>query len=175
VAPDAEPLVHVSSARRAEVVLFGKSPELVPDFSLLAGEFIVSAAEDDRQCWVSRIPLRGRKVRKQCSLQLEDVLRTVAELGGTYAEVLELLRQAPGVQCLNCPVRCDALPPPVTVYDLVNLGKGKAARDDDGGEIPGGQDIGSATTLFPPVTPSRPAIGLHEEARPRGRSAGGEN
>ncbi len=176
VAPNAEPLVHVSSSRRAEVVFFGKGPELVPDFSLLAGEFIVSAGEDDQQCWVSHIPLHGRKVRRHCSLKLEDVLRTMADMGGTYAEVVELLRQAQSSQCLSCPVCCDALPPPATVYDLVKLGKGKAANDDDGNDIPGGQDIGSATTLFPPVTSPRPAISQHKASRPHGTSSGaGEN
>jgi hypothetical protein len=181
VAPDAEPLVHVSSSCRAEVVLFGKPAELLPEFSLMAGEFIVTAGADDRHCWVSRIPLQGRKARKQCSLRLEDVLRTVADLGGAYPEVLELLQQAQSSQCLNCPVRCDAVPKPATVYDLARLGKGKAAREGEGGESPGSQDFGSSTTLFPAVNPSRLAIRLREEAGPRGRdgavtpAAHGEN
>jgi hypothetical protein len=175
VAPNTEPLVHVCSARRAEVVLFGKGAELVPEVSLMAGEFIITAGVDDRQCWVSRIPLQGRKARRQCSLQLEEVLRTIADLGGTYPEVLELLQQARRTQCLNCPVRCDALPPAATVYDLVNLGKGKAARDGEGADIPGGQDIGSMTTLFPAVAPARLAGGLPEAARPPERGPRGRN
>lgn len=181
VAPEAEPLVHVSSSRRAEVVLFGKPAELQPEFSLMAGEFIITAGPDDRQCWVRRIPLKGPKARKQSSLRLEDVLRAVADLGGAYPEVLELLQQMQSAQCLNCAVRCDAVPKPATVYELARLGKGKATADAEGGDGSGGQDVGSATTLFPAVTPSRLATRLREEASPRGRdgavtpAAHGEN
>ena len=101
VAPDAPPLVHVSTTRRAEIVLFGEEPTLKPPFSFLAGQFAVTATPDDDRCTVSRFPPQGGVQRKQCSLKLEDVLRTMAEMGGTYAEAMELLQQAHRCDCLE--------------------------------------------------------------------------
>src|SRR5205823_6553112 len=70
VAPNTPPLVHISSTRRAEIVLFGEEPRLKPPFSILAGEFTVTASEDDPRCTLSRYPLRGAASHKQCSLDL---------------------------------------------------------------------------------------------------------
>src|SRR6202011_837777 len=47
VAPDAPPLAHVSTTRRAEIVLFGETPTLKPPFSFLAGQFAVTATPGD--------------------------------------------------------------------------------------------------------------------------------
>ncbi|HZY86272.1 MAG TPA: flagellar basal body P-ring protein FlgI [Gemmataceae bacterium] len=150
VAPHAPPLVHVSSTRRAEVVLFGKEQVLKPPFSFEAGEFVVRATEDDQgRCTVSRVPLRGAPSRKQCSLAVADVLRTMAEMGGMYPEAVGLLQQAHSCQCLNCRVRCDALPQAVSPEDLVQMGKNKSGRLDEGVDlVPGGQDLGLTPTLY---------------------------
>jgi hypothetical protein len=49
-------------------------------------------------------------------------VRNLADLGGTYPEVLELVRQAGNYRCLNCPVAVDALPQAVSVFDLAKDG-----------------------------------------------------
>ena len=59
VAPEAAPLVHFSTTRRAEIVLFGEEPTLKPPFSFLVGEYAITATADDDQCTVSRFPHRG--------------------------------------------------------------------------------------------------------------------
>jgi flagellar basal body P-ring protein FlgI len=150
VAPHAPPLVHVSSTRRAEVVLFGTEQVLRPPFSFEAGEFVVRATEDDQdRCTVSRVPLRGAPSRKQCALAVADVLRTMADMGAMYPEAVALLQQAHACRCLNCRVRCDALPQAVSPEDLVKLGKNKSGKLDEGLElVPGGQDLGLTPTLY---------------------------
>jgi hypothetical protein len=162
VAPDTEPLVHVTGTRRSEVVLFGKDAVLKPPFSFLAGDFTIAAGEYDGRCTISRIPLRGAKRQRQASLKLEDVLRTVADLGGSYPEVLDLLQQVHDCECLNCPVRCDALPRIVSVIELDNLGKGK---DSEGTLVPAGQDLGALPTLFETGLPPRTPTGLRSDDR----------
>ena len=48
VAPNTPPLVHFTSTHRAEIVLFGPEPMLLPDFAFQAGTFVMtSTAEDD--------------------------------------------------------------------------------------------------------------------------------
>jgi hypothetical protein len=119
-APDAAPLVHVSTLRRAEIVLFGQEPYLVPPFSFLAGEFTIIAAPGDQQCTLSRLSLHHGNQRRQCSLKLDDVLHCMADMGCLYPETVDLLRQAEHFQCLSCPVAIDALPQGVSIEQLVN-------------------------------------------------------
>jgi hypothetical protein len=125
VAAKSSPLVHACTSQRAEVVLFGETARLRPPFKMLAGsEFTVTAEHDDDRCTVSRFVLSPPSMeRRQCSLRLEDVLRTMAELGGQYPDVVDLLRQFEYRRCLNAPVRFDAAPVAVPVTELADEGK----------------------------------------------------
>jgi hypothetical protein len=143
VASDAQPLVHISSTKRAEIVLFGETPTFKPPLAFLAGEFAVTATENDDHCIVTRFPLNGEAVRRQCSLKLEHVLRTMADLGGTYPEAIMLLQQAHDGGCLSCRVVCDALPQAVTVQELDAAGKSGDLR-----LLNSPRDLGATPTLF---------------------------
>jgi hypothetical protein len=123
VARQSPPLVHICTSRRAEVVLFGDGIEMIPPFPLRAGEFTITAAANDTKCTISRVSKQYGTARKQCSLRLDDVLRTMADMGGLYNEVVEFLQQAGELHCLNCSVAVDALPQATSVYDL--------AKEDD--------------------------------------------
>jgi hypothetical protein len=122
---------------------------LKPPFSFLAGEFAVTATEDDVRCSLSRFPLGGAPIRKQCALDLEAVLRTMADMGGQYAEVLALLQQASTCDSLTCRVRIDALPQAGDVYELARAGAEGAPL------IPSGQDLGETPTLYQNGLPGR--------------------
>ena len=124
VAPKSERLVHFAMGKRAEVVLFGDDIELVPLVRTRAGEeFIVTAEKGDDRCTVSRITSEGPVSRKQCSLRLEDVLRTMVDLGAQYSEIVDLLRNLHSGQGLNCPVAINTLPPETSLEDLVEAGR----------------------------------------------------
>jgi len=131
VARHSAPQIHLSMSKRPEVVLFGPAPALVPPFTILAGEFTLKADDGDAQCTICRFKLHEKKTRK-CSLEVADVLRNLADLGGDYADAVEVLRQADGCRGLNCVVKSDALPKAPTVYDLaragVQLAGGRAGR-----------------------------------------------
>jgi hypothetical protein len=119
VAPESAPLVHVAGSRRAEIVLFGQDAYLIPPFSFLAGpEFTITAGRDDEHCTVSRFSVHHGTRRRQCSLKLEDVLKTLADLGGVYPDAVELLRQADQCHCLTCCVAVDAMPQATAVEEL---------------------------------------------------------
>jgi hypothetical protein len=121
--PQSPPLVHVSANRRPEIVLFGEEPMFVPPFSLVAGEFTATASPHDDRCTVARFPMhQGAPERRQCSLKVADVLRTLAELGGTYPDATELLTQAEASRCLSCAVRVDAMPSAPPVEELAQKG-----------------------------------------------------
>jgi len=59
VAPGSRSLIHLSSSRRAEIVLFGEEPYLRPPLRLSAGEINITAETNDSQCTVSD-SARGR-------------------------------------------------------------------------------------------------------------------
>lgn len=149
IAPDSRPFVHLSTTRRAEVVLFGQTPRLKPPFSFLAGEFAVTATENDSRCTVSRFPVHGAPARRPCSLDLEEVLRAMAELGAQYPDVLTLMQQANTCDSLTCRIRVDALPQAPTVQELVQAGK------DPQELLRGGQDLGATPTLYQVGLPSK--------------------
>jgi flagellar basal body P-ring protein FlgI len=149
VQTNATPLVHISSTRRAEIVIFGEEPMLKPHFGLQAGEFVVTAARDDTHCWISRVPLHGRQVRRPCSLELTKVLRTLADMGCMYPEAVALLQQADVGGVLSCRLRCDALPQATPVEELARIGQQKSdPRAAEAELIPAGQDLGPTPTLF---------------------------
>jgi hypothetical protein len=144
VSPESTPLVHLATSRRAEVVIFGEEPYMVPPFQFLAGEFTVTAGNDDKSCTISRLSAHRGTSRRQCSLKLDDVLHTMADMGCMYPEVVELLRQVGNFQCLSCKVAIDAVPQSVTVETLVAKGTKKPAEgteeilkaQDDFGDTP---------------------------------------
>jgi len=125
VVPNSPPMVHLSTTRRAEIVFFGQDPCLVPPAKILAGpEFTVTAAQGDTCCVVSRFVMQSEKIyRHTCSLRLEEVIRTMAGMGGQYPDVVDLLRKAENWKCLNCAVNVDALPQSSSVVDLARGGR----------------------------------------------------
>jgi hypothetical protein len=126
VAPKSPPMVHVSTSRRAEIVLFGQTPKLVPPFRIPAGnEFTLTAEDTDSRLTVSRYVSTTSTPRvtcKQCSFDLEEVLRVVVELGGEYPDAVELLRQVDRHKCLTCEVVVDALPSATPITLLAAAG-----------------------------------------------------
>lgn len=150
VSPDGPPLVHVSTSRRPEVVLFGRDPLLVPQFYFLAGEFTVTAAPNDRVCTVSRLSASNGTDRRQCPLALEAVIHCMADMGALYPEVVELLRQVAAYQCLNCPVAVDALPQAPSVFELARRGAagGDLSKPDDQDILKAKDDFGATPSLY---------------------------
>jgi hypothetical protein len=134
VAPGSAPLVHMSSNRRAEIVLFGDDAYLKPPFSILAGEFAITE-EGSGKCMISRFAVGHEPARRQCSLKLEDVLRTLASLGGTYTEAVELIRQADSCQSMTCRAAADALPQAVSVQELARAGSEIRKREKQGAAL----------------------------------------
>lgn len=126
VAPESPPLVYFSTRQRAEIVLFGSHVCLTPPVKVLAGpEFTVTAEPGDDRCTISRFLTRqGTVARRQSSLQLEEVLRTLAELGGQYPDAVDLLSKVNERRCLSCPVKnCTVLPHEVPVTTLAENAK----------------------------------------------------
>ena len=92
-------------------------------------------------------PATGGKRSRQCSLEVADVLKALAELGGTYADAVELLRQADDCRGLSCALKVDAIPKAPSVYDLA-----KAGLDASGTKA----EIGATPTLYERPSAAKP-------------------
>jgi hypothetical protein len=155
-APNSRSMIHVSSSHRAEIVLFGEEAYFKAPLRLSAGEINVTADDGDSQCTVSRFSPRTREKRSNySSLKVEDVIRRVADMGGDYAAITELLRQAKKCEDLSCSLEVDALPQATSVYALKRAGQrskgrsdGLAGTEDDEEVLSSKLDLGATPTLF---------------------------
>ena len=86
---------------------------------------------------------------------MDDVLRCLAEMGGMYPEVVELVRQVGNFQCVTCPIVCDALPQAVSVYELAKGAAEEPSKTDQ--EIRNAQnDFGATPTLYEKTSTKSP-------------------
>lgn len=119
-----KPMLHVSLGKKPELVFFGDSPELAPPFALLAGEYTITAAENDQRCTVSYFPRDAQGTsRLRCSLDLTEIVAAMTQQGASYPEIVEMLRQAEKTKSVVGRVRYDALPQSISVYELAEAGR----------------------------------------------------
>lgn len=140
------PMVHLTTVRKAEVVLFDE-PTLQSPFSIASGDFVLSATNGDDRCIISLIqPGADMPTRKPCSLKLLDILKTMGQLGANYADVVDLLQQAHRQQALVGALRVDALPQGSSVEELARIGRQGGLSEE--ATLQGKIDPSSTPNLF---------------------------
>jgi flagellar basal body P-ring protein FlgI len=128
------PLVHVSRTRRAEIVVFGHQQRLLPPIVLGTGAILLNAADNDERIEVSKIvPSRygDADTKIRTSLDLGDVIRTAANLGASYPDVVAILESAHRQRNLAGELVVDAVPASNRQYLDAVLGKDLTAKRDD--------------------------------------------
>ena len=114
---DGEPMVHCTLRTRPEVVLFGADQELhVPVVLAVGPRIMVSAQAGSETVSVTKFEPNRPDERREVSLKLVDVIRTVDELGATYPDVVQMLSQAAKQRNLPGRLETDALPESGRVY-----------------------------------------------------------
>lgn len=107
-----DPMIHFSRHRRAEIVVFGNDLRMHPPGALFAGkEIIVKALGKDR-IKVSRFTPGKEDRHEECSTSVDQVIRAVMRLEGTYADVMQVLQEAKRGNYLDARVVIDAVPQP---------------------------------------------------------------
>lgn len=131
VAPGSPGLIHLTSDRRAEIVLFGNGVKFTGPFTLPIGpDFTASMTATDPEVKLTKIVsgIRGTEVKEvKCSADVAAVLTTLAKFGGGFAESVELLKRADAAQCLTAAIAVDALPWQFSAQQLATF-----ARNDPG-------------------------------------------
>lgn len=127
VAPDSTGVVHLTSNRRAEVVLFGNAGTLVPPYTIPVGhDFVVSAKAGDEKATVTHLADGkdgSREVKVKAASNLRAVLVAIGELGGGYADAVELVRKTDAAKVLASAVAIDSTPRGIPIPQLARLAK----------------------------------------------------
>ncbi len=101
-------MVHVTSSRRPEIVLFGKDHPLQLPLVLDAGPHILVNGLSGGEVKITRF---GETTQQRVvSNNLNDVIRTVVELGGEYPDVVQMIQQAKDTGCMTSRFKINALP-----------------------------------------------------------------
>jgi hypothetical protein len=106
-----EPMVHVSRTRREEIVLFGHDQTIEPPGVLFVGKHIMIKGVGPDRVEVIRIMADSEQdERRTCSTRLDEIIRTIVELGGGYTDVLSALQEARSKNHMTSRLAIDALP-----------------------------------------------------------------
>jgi hypothetical protein len=112
----AEPMVHITMRRHPEVVLFGTDTFLRQPFALDAGATIFVNGQNPGTVVVSRLVTMGNDEKRTVSNRLDEIIRAVVDVGGTYPDVVQMLKQADIMGNLSCRLEIDCLPEANRVY-----------------------------------------------------------
>ena len=110
------PMVHITAQRHPEIVLFGTDIFLRQPFTLEAGPLIFVNGQTPNEVVVTKFVSMGIDERRRVSNRLDEVIRAVADLGGTYPDVVQMLRQADKMGVLSCRLEIDCLPEPDRIF-----------------------------------------------------------
>jgi flagellar basal body P-ring protein FlgI len=104
------PMIHVTRSFRPEIVVFGHEQCLRTPLAIEAGNNILINAGEDEKITVSRFVIAEADQKRVVSNKVDDVIRAIVELGGTYPDVVLALQQAKTAHALSGRLEVDAIP-----------------------------------------------------------------
>ncbi len=161
------PLIHVTRSRHAEVVLFGLDHRLRPPIALEAGNSILVTGSRPGEVTVSKFTINEPDQKRVVSDRVDEVLRTIVELGGTYPDVVQALQQAKASGALASRFEIDALPEAGRTYRRQYCGGTPHRREAAGGKESRFGLYTKSTTPNPPQIAGRAAsrTGIRRKTR----------
>jgi hypothetical protein len=168
-------MIHLTTNRRCEIVLFGDNIKFRGPFTLPIGsDFTITVpAQGDEATITHIVKTKSDLVERKetCKTDVLATLLAIGRMGGGYDEAVELIRRADRAQVLSCPVVLDAISPELNIRQLaqfaaqdpalikanlevVHAGMVRPGLDADGFELPQ-LDPDPATVIAPP-TPRQP-------------------
>ncbi len=110
-------MIHATRSYRPEVVLFGKDQHFQLPLVLDAGKDILVNGLKGERITISRFAPGKEPEQRVVSTSVEEVIRGIVELGGTYPDVVQALEQAKRDGALEGRFAVDALPDQGRSYD----------------------------------------------------------
>ena len=103
-------MIHVTRSFRPEVVLFGNDQKFETPLVIEAGTSIMINAETGNRVTISKFTTGQPDQKRVVSTSVDEVIRTIVELGGTYPDIVQALQQAKASHSLSSRFEVDALP-----------------------------------------------------------------
>ena len=160
IATTGEPLVHITRTRMPEIVIFGHEQRLKPTSFLFAGKKIMVKTLENGDLSVRRYAAGTETVEETCPAELDKLIRAVVKVGGGYAEVIQLLKNAKEAGCLEARLAVEAVPKPNRKY---------YRNDDPQPEAPAEGETqpdeeGQESAIFEATSTANPAPGSARQA-----------
>ena len=105
----AEPVIHFSTHRRSEIVIFGSKASLKNGFLYVESGLTIKSSGEGTISITAYSP-DFTKQQRVCSNQVSDFVRTLSELGYGFGSQLKILRQASQNGKLNGEIAINAAP-----------------------------------------------------------------
>ncbi len=131
---DQTPMIHVTRSRRAEIVLFGRHQTLSSPLTLEAGNRILITSRKPNEVVLSKFMPNEPDQKRVVSASVDEVIRAIVELGGTYPDVVQALQQAKAAGVLASRLEVDALPEAGRTFD-------RDATNEEGSGSPAAQPV----------------------------------
>jgi len=112
-------MIHVTRSHRPEVVVFGRDQHLATPLAVNAGNKIMVTSTAAGEISVSKFAVGMADQKRTVSTEIDEVIRAIVELGGTYADVVQALQEANTAGILPGRFEVDALPEAGRKYDRV--------------------------------------------------------
>jgi hypothetical protein len=110
-------MVHVTKSHLPEIVLFGKDQGLRMPLMLDAGKTILVNGMNGDKITVSHFEPGKEPKQVVVPPRVDDVIRAIVSVGGTYPDVVQALQQAKSDGALLSRFEADALPQSGREYD----------------------------------------------------------
>jgi len=134
------PMIHVTRSRRPEIVLFGRDQRLSTPLMVDAGNRIMIVGNKPDEVAVSKFAVGEMDQKRIVSNRIDDVIRAIVELGGTYPDVVQALQEAKRKDALLSRFEVDALPEAGRAYD-------RLADNQPGSAESGGRQVEAKSPL----------------------------
>jgi hypothetical protein len=120
------PMVHVTHNRLPEIVIFGKDQYFLAPLSVNAGNQIMVNSTASGEITVSKFTVREADQKRVVPAKVDEVIRAVAELGGAYPDMVQMLQEAKASGALPSRFEIDAVPEGGRTYERVASVAGNA-------------------------------------------------
>ncbi len=111
------PMIHVTRNLRPEIVLFGREQRFLTPIAVDAGNQVMVTSRGGDEITVSKFSVEEGDQQRVVSTRVDEVIRAIVELGGTYPDVVQALQEAKAAGALAGRFEVDALPQGGRTYD----------------------------------------------------------
>jgi flagellar basal body P-ring protein FlgI len=128
------PMIHVTRNRRPEIVLFGEKHALATPFAMNAGNHIMVTSTPSGKVSVAKFAIGKDDQKRLVSTDVDEVIRAIVEVGGTYPDIVQMLQEAKVAGVLESRFEVDAVPE--AGRDFQRRSESQVARSSEGDANP---------------------------------------